>query len=393
MAYIYKPTRKRTLSDGTVEHYKSPKWYAVWKDARDGRRKSCPAYTDEKASIHLAHRKERESAQAAEGLLVPDAERVPLLEHLERWRSNKLDSGMTAKHAGESFVKLRKLFEGCGWTRLPQLSALEASRWLAKQRSRPRFSAQTFNHYVATLRGFSRWAVRHGILAADPFVAMDRLPAGLEPKHVRRVLGPKEFAQLLQAAESGPRYQNSLTGPARAMLYTMAAYTGLRARELAMLTREAFAMGSNPPRVTISVGEAKNRRLAELPIHAELKRRLVPFLAQVGAGPVFPGRWLGEQARMLRRDLKAAGIPYKTPHGVFDFHALRSLYVTNLALAGVSPQEAARLARHSDPRLTLKVYTRLGLSDLAAAVNKLPAPRQLERARKPRKNPGPPGTT
>ena len=77
---------------------------------------------------------------------------------------------------------------------------------------------------------------------------------------------------------------------------------------------------------------------------------------------------------MLRTDLDAAGIPYRDGSGkVFDFHALRSRYITDLGRSGVPLVEAQRLARHSDPRLTANHYTHLGIHDLSAAVERLPA--------------------
>jgi integrase len=76
---------------------------------------------------------------------------------------------------------------------------------------------------------------------------------------------------------------------------------------------------------------------------------------------------------MVQHDLKAADIPYEDEDGrVFDFHALRSQYVTGLDRAGVSLQQAQKLARHSDPRLTANLYTRREMGELADAVNMLP---------------------
>ncbi|MBM3993442.1 MAG: hypothetical protein FJ303_04730, partial [Planctomycetes bacterium] len=58
---------------------------------------------------------------------------------------------------------------------------------------------------------------------------------------------------------------------------------------------------------------------------------------------------------------------------VFDFHSLRHQYVSNLAAAGVHPKIAQTLARHSTITLTMDRYTHLGLRDLDASVNSLPA--------------------
>src|SRR5262249_44495790 len=88
------------------------------------------------------------------------------------------------------------------------------------------------------------------------------------------------------------------------------------------------------------------------------------------------GTWYQRAADMLRIELDACGIPYAVegPNGPLyaDFHALRHSFVAMLDKAGVSVKEAMQLARHSDPRLTLAVYGKARLHDLAGAVEKLP---------------------
>ncbi len=78
-------------------------------------------------------------------------------------------------------------------------------------------------------------------------------------------------------------------------------------------------------------------------------------------------------AEMIRRDLKAAEIPYEDESGrQFDFHALRHQYISSLAAAGVHPKAAMMLARHSTIELTMQSYTHLSVLALSADVNKLP---------------------
>ena len=77
---------------------------------------------------------------------------------------------------------------------------------------------------------------------------------------------------------------------------------------------------------------------------------------------------------MLRLDLDAAGVAHVDSAGhVFDFHALRHQFLSDLALAGVHPKEAQALARHSTITLTMDRYTHLGIFDLTAALDRLPA--------------------
>jgi hypothetical protein len=56
-----------------------------------------------------------------------------------------------------------------------------------------------------------------------------------------------------------------------------------------------------------------------------------------------------------------------------DFHSNRHTFITNIERAGVSPRTAQSLARHSDIRLTMGVYTHIGLNDQSSAIELLPA--------------------
>ncbi len=77
---------------------------------------------------------------------------------------------------------------------------------------------------------------------------------------------------------------------------------------------------------------------------------------------------------MLYADLRDAGIePVADDGSVVDFHGQRVTFITELARSGTSPATVQKLARHSDYNLTLRTYTRLGIEELASAVEKLPA--------------------
>jgi Phage integrase family len=101
------------------------------------------------------------------------------------------------------------------------------------------------------------------------------------------------------------------------------------------------------------------------------------------AEPVFAMHGSSNTAKMLKPDLKAAGIEYRTSDGVADFHALRHTFITTLAMSGERIKVVQELARHSKAELTLGVYTHAGLHDLQGAVDRLPvadAPRKSSEA-------------
>jgi hypothetical protein len=76
---------------------------------------------------------------------------------------------------------------------------------------------------------------------------------------------------------------------------------------------------------------------------------------------------------MLRRDLEAAGIPYRDNGGlVFDFHSLRCEMATLADQAGISPRVVQRMMRHSSLELTGR-YTRPRAMDMEAAAGMLPS--------------------
>ena len=56
------------------------------------------------------------------------------------------------------------------------------------------------------------------------------------------------------------------------------------------------------------------------------------------------------------------------------FHSCRHPFITNLERAGAHPKVAQTLARHSDIRLTLNVYTHAELADQTKAIEELPGP-------------------
>ena len=88
-------------------------------------------------------------------------------------------------------------------------------------------------------------------------------------------------------------------------------------------------------------------------------------------------RWLAEAETEAekRKRIRSDFLCYCNHDGLFaDFHGLRHLFISSLERAGVTPKMAQTLARHSDIRLTLGVYTHVELDDQTAAIEALPAP-------------------
>jgi integrase-like protein len=143
------------------------------------------------------------------------------------------------------------------------------------------------------------------------------------------------------------------------------------------LTADSFRLDDSPPTLTVAAKVSKHRRKDVLPLHPELVARLRQWLDGLKLdAKLFPMLGKKKLSFMIERDLKRAGIPYKTAEGVADFHAAgRHTYITQLLRSGASLPEARKLARHSDVKMTMR-YTHIGIEDQAKAVANLPMPKQ-----------------
>jgi integrase len=344
---------------------------------------------------------ERERA----GLIEPtDKHRKrPIAEHLEDYEHHLVAKANAPRYVSLAIGRIKALVAGCRIRTILDLSPSGVSNWLRNQRDLNAFGVSTSNDYLVAIKAFGNWLVRDGRLADNPLAHLQRLNAELDVRRQRRVLTPDELSRLIAAAEANRCTEGPNQGSDRAMLYRLAAFTGLRAQELASLTARSFSLRSNPPTVCVEACYSKHRRTDVLPLEASLAENLEDFLRRrihepACGGPtkrLWPGKWYRKAARMLRHDLKAARmawideaknpeeradreqsgflLPSDSSGREADFHSLRHGFITYLVTANVPPKVAQMLARHSTITLTMDRYTHLGINDLAGALQRLPA--------------------
>lgn len=376
MASLYKkPVSITDPKTGQRIKSKSKKWWGRYND-ENGIERRVPLAVDKAAAQAMLSELVRKTERRAAGLIdrFDEHRQRPIDAHLEDFRKH-----LQARRVGEAQVKLvvyraERIIEACRVRILTDLSASRVQKFLADLRADGK-SIQTSNHYLRAIKQFSRWLVRDRRAGEDPLAFISMLNVATDRRHDRRPLTETEFTSLIAAATTG-KTLSRLTGPDRAMLYTVAAYTGLRASELASLTPESFRIDETPPTVTVLAAYSKHRRQDVLPLHPSVVDCLRPWLAEKKPStPVWPGTWAqGKRAgKILQKDLKIAGIPYVDDNGLYaDFHALRHTFITNMVKSGISPKTAQSLARHSTIDLTMNVYTSLTVNDQAAAITSLP---------------------
>lgn len=360
-------------------------------------KKRVPLATDKAAARRLLADLCRRAEQGNAQLPDRDAARLPLAGHLEAFKSD-VELGLGSKGGrkrrppGAEQVALvvqrvQHVIDGCRFEMPADLDASAPAKLARHLQERVRarkedggLSPQTAEFHLATARRFVRWlSKRVPSVAPDLFDPIPGFDPSSDRRHARREVGPADLAKLIDAARASTRTIRKLTGPDRAMLYLVAFATGYRAGELAALCPEHFNLDADRPTATLPGKVTKNKKKATQYLPGGVAEQLRTYLADKPAGsPVWPGTWIEKPAKVLRRDLAAAGIPYvvKTIDGprFADFHALRHSYLSALAASGASVKELQELARHSDPRLTLGIYTHARAESLGAAVDRLPIP-------------------
>jgi site-specific recombinase XerD len=355
----------------------SKKWVILYHDENGDRRKKTGA-TDLTVTKRIARDIENRVALRREGVVDPrdesyrDHEARPLKDHLDDFRRALVAKGDSAKHAQVTAYRARRVIETAKTARISDLSLSKALDALQAIRTEEGLNQQTINHYIRAVKAFSRWLWKDRRAREHHLAHLATANPEVDRRYVRRALTPEEAVRVIQAAETGPTVMG-MTGPDRAALYAVALATGFRpGRELRPLTPECFDLGGDPPTITVTPSYTKNKQAAVQPIPVGLADRLAPWVARKAPGrPVFEGM-THKTAEMLRNDLKAAGVPYKTPEGVADFYAARVSYITNLVASGASVKTCQTLARHSTPVLTIGVYAKASLHDIQGAVESLP---------------------
>ena len=414
-----------------TERVESAKWYGGV-PGPDGKKKPVPLATDKTAALVKLAGLLKAAERGEVGLVDPfkDHRGRPLFcracgsrgavghyktrracdcpgdPHLTAYRRHLAGKGTGEVQRRKVCGYLSNLFAACGWATLADAAAADALAHLERRRDAPAgLSAHGYNDHVAALKAFGAWAVADGRAADHSFGKLAKIDGETGRRHVRRAGAGEELAAILAAAAAGPD-RRGLSGRSRAVLYLIAVSTGFRAKELSALTPRDF--DPDGPTLTLPGRHAKNKRATTLPVRPEVAAVLADFIDGRPAGtpataPLWPGNWREKAAAMLRRDLAAAGVPYRVGADgddlswaddrgerrrrglsaaaladvragstVLDFHALRTTFGTELARAGVAPQTAQRLMRHADYNTTMRHYAALGLSDLADGLDRLP---------------------
>lgn len=279
MASLYKkPIVRVDPKTGKKVKAKSAKWWGRYRDAL-GRDRRVPLARDKSASQAMLNELVRKAEREAPGQVDPFEEHVnrPLTEHVDDFEQYLRDKGNSDQHCSEFSTKVRIIVVGCRWTHIRDLSPSRVQRFLADLRASG-LSVQTSNHYLRAIKQFSRWLVRDRRSGDDPLAYLAMMNVKVDRRHDRRALSPDEFSRLIDAANVGPPIE-SITGPDRAMMYVLSAWTGYRKSEIGRFTLRSLQLDDDPPTATVQAAYSKRKRKDTQVPHPEVVARLEAWLS------------------------------------------------------------------------------------------------------------------
>lgn len=242
-------------------------------------------------------------------------------------------------------------------------------------------SANTCNRDLASLRSALGKAVQWGFLKENPFadikaskvdaIGVVRFLSSDEERRLREALTDRDRAMRAarERANAWRADRGKLTkcgiavdgfGDHLTPLVLTALNTGLRRGELISLTWSDIDL--NARRLTVRAGYAKSGKARHVPLNSEATDVLKRWKAQTEEhGQVFI---LADPKTAWARLLKAAEV------GNFRFHDLRHHFASRLVMAGVDLNTVRELLGHSDLKMTLR-YAHLAPEHKADAVERL----------------------
>jgi hypothetical protein len=163
----------------------------------------------------------------------------PARPHLSDFRRHLEARDCVPDHVAHVIPQCVAVLTGIKAKRISDLDAEAVAAWLAQQREAG-MSISTSNHYLKSVKGFSKWLVKSQRSSRDALLYLSRLNAAADVRRKRRDLSVEEIAWLLSVTKQSARSFRGLAGADRFMLYGVALGTGFRASELASLTRASF---------------------------------------------------------------------------------------------------------------------------------------------------------
>ncbi|MEL7485046.1 MAG: site-specific integrase, partial [Planctomycetota bacterium] len=301
---------KRGNGDGSI-YKRGDRYWISFYDENGERQTRSAKTTDRRLAERILREQTERVAKIRAGLIDPRAEQLvesgrrPIAELVEAFADKLNAEGRTPQYVVRTRREVAEFCESRGISSLGDITAEHATAYLESLRKAGQ-AARTRQCRITSVKGFTRWAWRGGLIAADPLAGVKRPNPETDRRHRRRMLLVEEWHRLDAATQAAPDFRG-MSGGERALVYAVALQTGLRAGELATLTKSSLHLSSDRPFVVVEAGGTKNRRVARQFVRRELADQLAEHAARKAPGAKlfrFPDQ--SKLASILRDDLRLA---------------------------------------------------------------------------------------
>lgn len=366
-----------------VQRKGRPGWYLRVTYA--GQRRELNAGPDKKAADRKAMRISAELELVRQGhkqlaeVLGEAKSTSPVGILVEEWVRSLKSRLTTDYHQHTLKQRVTDLFQAAGVQKLTKTAGQKVLAALVSM-LQANTSVQTVKHYRQAVKQFEKWAIKHSHFTGGAVIANATSEMKLVAQTDRRAKGRawtrEEFDKLMKyLAESqvmmekhrslkaqsgvglglGYRYRKDEMVPAdKARLYDFAVKTMLRAGEISRLTTDDLVLDGDQPKVIVRAKSSKNRKEQSVPLARWYAKKLKQWIGD-RTGKVFEGLPV-QLGHMLEKDVKAAGIRYKTTDGTAHFHSLRHTGGAWLCWRGTNIKTLQEMLRHGTASLTLDTY-------------------------------------
>ena len=303
---------------------------------------------------------EREQAGIGVSKAESDCLNAPLSDLLHGFVGELERLGRASEYTRHVSARVLALSKACGWVRLRDVSADSFRQWRKVKKA----SDKTINEYQNSITALLNWIGKNKRVKLPVFEFVEHIDARGRQSFERRALTVLESCALLSCAPLKRRVS-----------YALALYTALRRGEIEALEWRDVSLDSETPFLSVRASTTKNSKPAHIPLHPDLVAILREWCnADADESDLVLPDGIPQNRLGLWVDLKNAGIERAdTCKRRVDFHALRHTSCTLLMAAGVPARVVQEIMRHSDMRLTTKIYTDAGGIPTTEAINKMPS--------------------
>lgn len=334
----------------------SGKYYALLKRGNKQFRRSLKTH-DRK----LAERRLNELRAQVGNLRITGEAQLTFTELAARWVATAQQGLKSAsiKRRETCIKNLAPFFQGA---LVRHVHTAHCERWVTERG--PAISARTFVHELDTMRLVFDYAVRLGLMLANPAGGIKRRRIVASPISVpTREQFPKLIAAM-RAADGRPHIQSRAKHGAD--LVELLAYSGCRLNEAASLRWSEVDFAKSAVTITGGTDGTKNHEQRVVPMTEALRGLLLHLRDESNAQPGDLVARIGSAKNGLAAACRRLGFP------LFTHHDFRHFFATTCIEAGVDVPTVSRWLGHKDGgALAMRVYGHLRQEHSFAAIKKV----------------------